>query len=161
MFVFIFETEQDRALSGGGAEREGDTECEACEAGSRLWAVSTEPHLALELSITRSWPEVRRSSDWATQALLQLSSLNCLSPEVILSSFVILTTSICWWLLGLSRFDLSPELQAHHFNSQLSISILGFARHLKVNMTKRELLIFFYPPPPSHHWIICLSFLFW
>ena len=34
-------------MSGGGAEREGDTESEA---GSRLWAVSTEPNAGLELT---------------------------------------------------------------------------------------------------------------
>ena len=34
-------------MSGGGAEREGDTECEV---GSRLSAVSTEPHVGLELT---------------------------------------------------------------------------------------------------------------
>ena len=33
-------------MSGGGAEREGDTESEA---GSRLSAVSTEPDVGLEL----------------------------------------------------------------------------------------------------------------
>ena len=32
-------------MSRGGAEREGDTESEA---GSRLWAVSTEPEEGLE-----------------------------------------------------------------------------------------------------------------
>ena len=34
-------------MIGGGAEREGDTESEA---GSRLWAVSTEPNVGLELT---------------------------------------------------------------------------------------------------------------
>ena len=34
-------------MSGGGAEREGDTESET---GSRLWAVSTEPDVGLELT---------------------------------------------------------------------------------------------------------------
>ena len=38
--------ERERA-SRGGAEREGDTESEA---GSRLQAVSTEPHAGLELT---------------------------------------------------------------------------------------------------------------
>ena len=39
------ERERERE-SGGGAEREGDTESET---GSRLWAVSTEPDVGLEL----------------------------------------------------------------------------------------------------------------
>ena len=34
-------------MSGGGSEREGDTESEA---GSRLWAVTTEPDAGLELT---------------------------------------------------------------------------------------------------------------
>ena len=34
-------------MNGGGAEREGDTESKT---GSRLWAVSTEPDVGLELT---------------------------------------------------------------------------------------------------------------
>ena len=34
-------------MNGGGAEREGDTESEA---GSRLWAISPEPDVGLELT---------------------------------------------------------------------------------------------------------------
>ena len=45
MFLFIFETEKD-SVSGGGAEREGDTESKP---SSRLGAVSTEPDMRLEL----------------------------------------------------------------------------------------------------------------
>ena len=41
--MFIFERD---GVSGGGAEREGDTESEA---DFRLLAVSTEPHAGLEL----------------------------------------------------------------------------------------------------------------
>ena len=44
--LFIFETGRDRAWTGEG-QREGDTEYEA---GSRLWAVSTEPDAGLELT---------------------------------------------------------------------------------------------------------------
>ena len=40
------ERERQRA-SGAGAEREGDTESEA---GSRLWAVSTDPNMGLKLT---------------------------------------------------------------------------------------------------------------
>ena len=43
--MFLRERKRDR-LSGGGAEREGDTESEA---GSRLRAVSAEPDVGLEL----------------------------------------------------------------------------------------------------------------
>ena len=54
-------------MSGGGAEREGDTESKA---GSRLWAVSTEPHAGLELMDCEimTWAEVEHLTDWATQA---------------------------------------------------------------------------------------------
>ena len=49
-------------MSGGAAERGGDTESKA---GSRLWAVSTEPDVGLELMnreiTTRA--EVRRLTD--------------------------------------------------------------------------------------------------
>ena len=58
--------------SEGGAEREGDTEPEA---GSRLWAVSTEPDVGLKLTdhgIT-TWAEVRHLTDWATQVPLLVS----------------------------------------------------------------------------------------
>lgn len=46
--------------------REGDTESEA---GSRLRAVSTEPHVELELTDREimTWAEVRRPTNWATQ----------------------------------------------------------------------------------------------
>ena len=58
-------------MSGGGAEREGDTESEAC---SRLWAVSTEPNTRLELTNNEimTWAKVGHLTDWATQAPLAL-----------------------------------------------------------------------------------------
>ena len=44
--VYLFLKEKERqSTSGGGAESEGDTESEA---GSRLRAVSPEPHVGLE-----------------------------------------------------------------------------------------------------------------
>ena len=66
--LFIFERERERqSMSGGGAEREGDTESEA---GSRLWAVSTEPDVGHEPTNREivTWAEAGRSTDWATQA---------------------------------------------------------------------------------------------
>ena len=55
-------------MSGGGAESEGDTKSKA---GSRLWAVSTEPDMGLELINHKimTWADVRRLTDWATQVL--------------------------------------------------------------------------------------------
>ena len=54
-------------MSREGAEREGDTELEA---GSRLWAISTEPNAGLELMNCEimTLAEVGRLTDWATQA---------------------------------------------------------------------------------------------
>ena len=65
--VFIFERERERkSASGGGAEREGDTESEE---GSRLWVVSTEPDVGLELTKCQimTWAEVGHLTNWATQ----------------------------------------------------------------------------------------------
>ena len=45
MFIY-FEKDRDTAWAGEG-QREGDTESRA---GSRLWAVSTEPDAGLELT---------------------------------------------------------------------------------------------------------------
>ena len=48
-------------------QREGDTESEA---GSRLWAISPEPDVGLELTDREivTWTEVGCLTDWATQA---------------------------------------------------------------------------------------------
>ena len=53
-------------MNGGGAEREGDTESEE---GARVWAISPEPDVGLELTDREivTWAEVVRSTDWATQ----------------------------------------------------------------------------------------------
>ena len=66
--MFIFERETE--CKWGGSEREGDTESEA---GSRLWAVSTEPYAELKLTEYEimTWAEVGCSTDWATQVLLE------------------------------------------------------------------------------------------
>ena len=68
--MFIFwerERERDRVWAGEGQrEREGDTEPEA---GSRLWAVITEPDVGLKLTNHEivTWAEVGRLTHWATQ----------------------------------------------------------------------------------------------
>ena len=61
--MFIFERE---SMSKEGAVR-GDTESEA---GSRLWAVRTEPDAGLKLMDCEimTWAEVGHLTDWATQA---------------------------------------------------------------------------------------------
>ena len=54
-------------MSGGGAERKGDTESEA---DSRLWAISIEPDAGLELANCKimTWAEVGRLINLATEA---------------------------------------------------------------------------------------------
>ena len=68
MFIYFWDRERQN-MSREEAEREGDTECEA---GSKLWAVSTEPNAELKATnheiMTRV--EVGPSADWATQAPL-------------------------------------------------------------------------------------------
>ena len=64
LLLFIFERE--RAEEEQGA-REGNTESEA---GSRLWAVSTEPNAGFELRNYEgvTWAKVGHLPSWATQA---------------------------------------------------------------------------------------------
>ena len=64
MFIYFGEREWDRVWVGEG-QREGATESEA---GSRFWAVSTEPDVGLELMDYEimTWVEVGRPTYWAT-----------------------------------------------------------------------------------------------
>ena len=64
-FSHFWETERDREQAGVG-QRERETEFEA---GSRLWAVSTEPHAGLEPMNHEivTWVKVRCLTDGATQ----------------------------------------------------------------------------------------------
>ena len=68
MFIYFWDRER-QSMNEGGSEREGDTESEA---GSSLWAVSTEPDTGLELTNCEimTWAKVRCLTDWATQAPL-------------------------------------------------------------------------------------------
>ena len=68
--MFIFWERERQSASRGGAETEGDTESET---GSRLWAVSTEPDMALELMNCEimTWAEVGCLTNWATQEPLK------------------------------------------------------------------------------------------
>ena len=65
MFIYFWEREGDRARVGEG---QGERETES-EAGSRLWAVNTEPDAGLELRNREimTWDKVGRLTDWATQ----------------------------------------------------------------------------------------------
>ena len=65
LFFFIFYFWERASTRGREAEREGDTESRA---GSRLWAVSTEPDMGLELTNHEimTWVEVGHLTNWAT-----------------------------------------------------------------------------------------------
>ena len=82
-------------MNGGGSEREGDTESEA---GSRLWAISPEPHAGLELTDRKivTWAEVGRLTDWATQAPQSSAILMHLHFTILKEEFA--TLSGPWWL---------------------------------------------------------------
>ena len=60
--LFIFERQREAEHKWGRAEREGATESEA---GSRLWAVSTEPQAGLKLTNLEImiWAEIRGQID--------------------------------------------------------------------------------------------------
>ena len=62
MFIYFWQRETEHE-QGSGTES---------EAGSRIWAVSTEPDAGLELTDHEimTWAEVGCSTDWATQATL-------------------------------------------------------------------------------------------
>ena len=68
MFIYYFERQ---SVGRRGAKREGDTESKA---GSRLWAVSTEPDVGLELTNweTMTLAKAGHLTDWTTQASLDL-----------------------------------------------------------------------------------------
>ena len=66
MFIYFWGKER-QSVSWGGAEREGDTDSEA---GTRLWAVGTDPNVGLELTNHEivTWAEISCLTGWATQA---------------------------------------------------------------------------------------------
>ena len=72
MFIYFWERE---SVSGRGAERERETESEA---GSKLWAISTEPDMGLEPTNCEimTWTEVRGLIDWDTQAPLAIHTFH-------------------------------------------------------------------------------------
>ena len=71
--VYLFLKERDRARAGEG-QRKGDTESKA---GSRFWAVSTEPDTGLELTNCEimTWAKVGHLTDWATRRPYHWGSL--------------------------------------------------------------------------------------
>ena len=69
MFISFWERERDQEWVGVW-QRERETESEA---GSMLWAVSTEPDVGLEPANQdiMTWAEGGCSTDWATQVPLK------------------------------------------------------------------------------------------
>ena len=67
MFLFIFETERDRAWAGEG-QREGETQNLKQAPGSELSAQSLDVGLKPTSCEIMTWAEVRRLTNWATQA---------------------------------------------------------------------------------------------
>ena len=78
--IFILYFWERESASRVRAEREGETESKA---GSRLWAVSTEPEVGLKLMNRKfmTWAEVRCSINWVTQASPSIHFLKCLNPR--------------------------------------------------------------------------------
>ena len=75
------EHEQGRGRGEGGAES---------EAGSRLWAISTEPDVGLEFTNHEimTWVDIGRSTDWTTQASLMFGQFISLSLSLCLCIFL-------------------------------------------------------------------------
>ena len=98
LYLFLRQRER-QSMSRGGTDSEWATESEA---GSRIWAVSTEPNAGLEPTyceiMTRA--EVGRSTDWATQASLSWDIFN------LSSTFSLLSTD-ARWLENLGTFCFS------------------------------------------------------
>ena len=92
---------------GEGAERqERDTESEA---GSRLWAVSTEPNTGLQLMNREimTWAKGKRLTDWATWApLFSFFLKKNFQPVSNELHFLITIVSI----LNCSNFSQEPQL---------------------------------------------------
>ena len=79
LYLFLRERQ---SVSGGGTEREGDTESEA---GSRLWAVSTESDAGLEPTYWEIMTpaDIGHLTDWATQGRWIVCISNELPGEMI------------------------------------------------------------------------------
>ena len=103
LFLREWERDSERAQFGEG-QREGDTESQA---GSRLWAVSTEPDTGLEPTNGEimTWAEVGHLTDWAIQMpLLQANSYKLLvsfhfCPQCLKKALNLLITSWRKWYI--------------------------------------------------------------
>ena len=87
VYLFLRKKETERqSISGGGAEREGDTESVA---HSRLWAISTQPDAGLEPTNHEimTWAKVGQLPNWATQVTQEVtfSEFSPYKMEIIIS----------------------------------------------------------------------------
>ena len=129
MFIYFWDRERQN-MSGGRAEREGDTESEA---GSKLWAVSTEPDTGLELTNREimTWAKVGRSTDWATQAP---QNKNIFKVEILPNSSQMQSTkhAVChreplnkcllkWWMNSIGKTKLSSHCQYYYIKMDLCL----------------------------------------
>ena len=75
MFYLFLRDRERQSVSGRGVEREGDTDFEA---GSRLWAVSTEPNAGLKPTDREimTWAKVRHLTNWATEVPQNIYTFN-------------------------------------------------------------------------------------
>ena len=82
MFLFYFwewvcvwerDRDRERVRERAGGEAGGGQRFRESQTGSKLWAVSTEPDVGLELTNCKimTWAEVGHLTDWATQASLK------------------------------------------------------------------------------------------
>ena len=106
MFIYFWERQ---SMSRRGSEREGDTESEA---GSRLWAVSTERDTGFQLRSCEimTWAEVGRLTNWATQGSLKHEFLVLVRSTLFLMLFVLLVSYLRIFYQTFDHKDLSLYL---------------------------------------------------
>ena len=132
VYLFLRETESGHE-QGRGREREGGRESKA---GSRLWAVSTEPHAGLKLMSCEimPWAEVRCLTNWATQAPLTLTLLK----TVLWGSYLpVLLECTRAWINSVLMWPMSGPGDIERNNQKQMKSgskfCLQFSEHLKVD----------------------------
>ena len=125
MFIYFWQRERETEHELGRGRERG---IHRIRAGSRLWAISTEPDLGLELTDLEimTWAKVGWLSDWATQVPLicVFLSLMSLTMSSALSLFVLISvsSSFLWqfcvffcFFLEFYQFMLSLFLLPRHF----------------------------------------------
>ena len=122
--LFIFER-QRQSMSGGGAEREGDTKSKA---SSRLWTVSTETNTGIELTNCENmtWAKVGCLTEWDTQATLIVFIFNsfyfCKFSSNVLN-FIPNFESYLFIFIGLAE---GVSILLRYSKSQLLVSLIFY-----------------------------------